>query len=289
MLDLNTLYFPSRPLRGKLNPSLIELKYLTYLDVSFNDINLIEIPEFIASLSNLSLLDLRSANFGRNIPFQLGNLSNLRYLDLSWNHFNKLENIEWLPQLSSLKYLNMTTINLSKVNNWLHVVNKLPYLTSLSLYSCDLPSIFSVPHVNSSTSLDTLDFSYNNLTSSSLVLEWLFKSNISVVELYLFENQLQGLISDAISKINSLSHLYLDSNEFEGEIPNAFGGMCNLKTLSLSGNHLSGQLDFNHNWSGCVKHSLETLYLDQNQVMESIPDLTTFPSLRKDYPFFKIV
>ena len=127
MLNLNaSLYFPSTPLRGKLNPSLIELKYLSYLDVSNNDFNQSQILEFIVFLSNLRHLNLFNANFGRNIHFQLGNLSNLQYLDLSWNHFNKPESIEWLPQLSSLEYLGISNINLSKVNNWLHVVNKLP-------------------------------------------------------------------------------------------------------------------------------------------------------------------
>ena len=69
MLNLNALSPCSRPLRGKLNASLIKLKYLTYLDLRFNDSNQSQIPEFIASLSNLRHLDLRSANFGRNIPF----------------------------------------------------------------------------------------------------------------------------------------------------------------------------------------------------------------------------
>ena len=248
MLNLNALSFPSRLMRGKLNPSLIELKYLTYLDMSNNDFNQSQIPEFIASLPNLIHLDFSDANFGRNIPFQLGNLSNLQHVDLGWNYFNKPENIEWLPQLSSLEFLGMSSVNLSKVNNWLHVVNKLPYLTSLYLYSCNLPNIFSVPLVNSSISLDILSLSYNNLTSSSSVLEWLFNSNTSVVDLDLSNNQFQGSIPDDFTRINSLAHLYLDSNEFEGEIPKAFGGMCNLKTLSLSGNHFSGQLlDFIHN------------------------------------------
>ena len=183
MLNLNASFLPWQ---GKLNPSLIELKYL---DVSHNDFNYGKIPEFIGSLSNLIHLYLYDANFGRNIPFQLGNLSNLQYLDLSFNHFNKPENIEWLPQLSSLKYLDMSEVNLSNVNNWLHVVNKLPYLTSLFLYSYNLSNIFFVPLVNSSTSLDVLNLSSNNLTSSFLVLEWLFNFNTSVVKLVLSHNQ----------------------------------------------------------------------------------------------------
>ena len=285
MLNLNALSFPSPPLQGKLNPSLIELKYLTYSDMRFNDFNQSQILKFIASLSNLRHLGLFNANFGRNIPFQLGNLSNLQYLDLIWNHFNKPENIEWLPQLSFLKYLGMSTVNLSKVNNWLHVVNKLPYLTSLYLYSCNLPNIFFVPLVNSSTSLDVLDLASNDLTSASLVLEWLFNSNTSVLALDLSYNQFQGLILDAFSIINSLAHLYLDSNEFEGRIPKDFGGMCNLKMLSLSWNYLSRQLlDFILNLTKYANHSLEDLYLHHNQIMGSLLDLTTFPSLRQLLP-----
>ena len=118
----------------------------------------------------------------------------------------------------------MSNVNLSNVNNWLYVVNKLPYLTSLFLDSCNLSNIFSITLVNSSTSLDVLYLSYNNLTSSSSVLEWLFNSNTSVVELYLNNNQFQGSIPDDFTRINSLAQLYLDSNKFEGEIRKAFGG-----------------------------------------------------------------
>ena len=281
IIQLNLNISDVEPLRGKLSPFLSELQYLNFLNVSYNDFNHTQIPKSIGSLSNLRHLDLYNANFGRNIPFQLGNLSNLQYLDLGENHFNKPENIEWLPQLSSLEYLCMSTINLSKVNNWLNVVNKLSYLTSLYLYSCSLPNIFPIPHVNSSTSLDILDLSVNNLTLPSSVIEWLSNSNTSVVELYLHDNQFQGLIPNAFSKINSLEVLSLHDNEFEGGIPKSFSGMCNLKTLSLSSNNLSEHLlGIVHNLTGCANHSIEKLYLDDNHIMGSFPDLTTFPSLR---------
>ncbi|KAK7846300.1 receptor-like protein eix2 [Quercus suber] len=279
--QLNLSISDVEPLRGKLSPFLSELQYLTFLDVSYNDFNHTQIPKSIASLSNLRHLDFSRANFGRNIPFQLGNLSSLQYLDLAWNNFNEPENLEWLRPLSSLSFLGMSFVNLSKVNNWLHVVNQLPYLTVLNLRACSLPNIFPIPHVNSSTSLDILDLSVNNLTLSSSVIEWLFNSNTSVVELYLYDNQFQGLIPNAFSRIYSLEVLSLHDNEFEGGIPKSFSGICNLKTLSLSSNNLSEQLlGIVHNLTGCANHSIEELYLDNNHIMGSFPHLTTFPSLR---------
>uniref|UniRef100_A0A2N9G321 Uncharacterized protein n=1 Tax=Fagus sylvatica TaxID=28930 RepID=A0A2N9G321_FAGSY len=281
LLDLSVNYFLRKPLRGKLSPSLIDLQYLNYLDVSNNDFNQSQIPEFIGSLSKLKYLDLSYSHFGRNIPFQLGNLSSLQYLDLSRNDFNEPNNLEWLPQLSSLKFLHMSRVNLSKFNDWLQVVNKLHNLKSLKLENCNLPNIFPIPIINSSTSLDVLDLSDNSLTSSSSVLEWLFNSNTSVVELFLSSNKFQGLIPDGFSIINSLAHLDLCDNEFEGGIPKTFGDMCNLKTLSLSSNNLSGQLlGYIHNLTGCANHSIETLALSENQITGSLPDLTMFPSLR---------
>ena len=77
LLNLYVSYFTRKPFRGKLSPSLIDLKYLNYLDLSHNDFNQSQIPKFIGFLSNLRYLYLSQSNFGRNIPFQLGNLSNL--------------------------------------------------------------------------------------------------------------------------------------------------------------------------------------------------------------------
>ena len=77
LLNLYVSYFTRKPFRGKLSPSLIDLKYLNYLDVSNNDFNQSQIPEFIGSLSKLKYLNLSFSNFGRNIPVKLGNLWNL--------------------------------------------------------------------------------------------------------------------------------------------------------------------------------------------------------------------
>ena len=125
-----------------------------------------------------------------------------------------------------------------------------------------MPNIFFIPLVNSFTSLDALGLASTDLTSASSVLEWLFNYNTSIVELYLFGNQFQGMIPNAFSKIKSLVHLYLNDNEFEGGIPKSFGSMCNLKTLSLIRANLNGKfLGIIHNLIRCAQHSIEILYL----------------------------
>ncbi|KAK2991192.1 hypothetical protein RJ640_002306 [Escallonia rubra] len=64
-------------LGGKINPSLLNLEQLSYLDLSHNDFGGIQIPSFISSLKTLRHLNLSHAGFGRLIPPGLGNLSDL--------------------------------------------------------------------------------------------------------------------------------------------------------------------------------------------------------------------
>ncbi|MBA0754452.1 hypothetical protein Gogos_021311 [Gossypium gossypioides] len=88
-----------------LNPSLLNLKYLSYPDMSGNNFQGIPIPEFIGSLKNLRYLDLCEASFNGEVPHSLRNLSYLEYLD---------------------------------ANNWFEAVNMLLSLRTLYLSSCEL-------------------------------------------------------------------------------------------------------------------------------------------------------
>lgn len=46
------------PLSGELNPSLLDLKMLNYLDLSHNDFTNVQIPSFLGSLGRLKYLNL---------------------------------------------------------------------------------------------------------------------------------------------------------------------------------------------------------------------------------------
>ncbi|WJZ89414.1 hypothetical protein VitviT2T_008635 [Vitis vinifera] len=125
-------------LGGEINPSLLNLKYLNYLDLSMNNFEGMEIPKFIRSLGKLRYLNLSGASFDGIIPKNIANLSNLRYLDLNTYFIETNKNsLEWLSGLSSLKYLNLGGIDLSKAAAyWLQTVNTLHSLLELHMPNC---------------------------------------------------------------------------------------------------------------------------------------------------------
>ena len=103
---------------GKINPSLLDLKHLSYLDLAWNNFG-VEIPRFIGSMENLRYLSLSGVGFMGMIHHQLGNLSNLQYLDLGSNRSTlQIENFSWLSSLSLLKYLDLSNVLLNKSSDW---------------------------------------------------------------------------------------------------------------------------------------------------------------------------
>ena len=70
-------------LGGEISDSLLDLKHLNYLDISFNHFQGISVPDFLGSFERLRYLNLSNAVFGGVIPPHLGNLSRLNYLDLN--------------------------------------------------------------------------------------------------------------------------------------------------------------------------------------------------------------
>ncbi|XVF37737.1 hypothetical protein REPUB_Repub20aG0035600 [Reevesia pubescens] len=249
-------------LKGKINPSLSNLKYLRHLDLSNNA-------------------------FEGPLPYQLGNLSNLEYLNLRRNFRLHVENLQWLSGLSLLKHLDLSSVNLSRASNWLQLVNmELPSLEELHLSECQLlPAGLPLPNVNMS-SLAILDLSFNSFTNQ-MDLRYLSKLN-SLVFLNLENNDfhgpvpdvlrfssnlLQGNISSAIGNMTSLNELELSWNELEGKLPRTVGKLCNLRSISLSGTRLFQ--DISHILkilSGFSSHGIESLKLANCQLFGQLTD-----------------
>ncbi|GKV30367.1 hypothetical protein SLEP1_g39183 [Rubroshorea leprosula] len=269
-------------LTGNLSPSLFELQHLTYLNLTRNDFNLSHIPESISSLNKLQHLHLQLSNLSGSLPNQLANLTSLQSLDLSHNEFT-IKNFEWLSSLSYLQYLDLSGIDLSKVSNYMaEAINKLPHLTILYLYACNLPYVLpqSIPMINTSTSLAILDLSFNNLSASTF--QWLSKFHRSLVRLDMSYNSIQGLIPENLGHMTYLEILDLSGNQFGG-IPKSSGNLCKLRYLDLYHNNLVEMLpELISNLSGCLQLSLEELILGENKIKGPLPDMIkNFLSLRQ--------
>ncbi|KAF3961764.1 hypothetical protein CMV_013647 [Castanea mollissima] len=242
----------------EVSPSLLDLPYLSYLDLSLNDFQHIPIPELIGSLQYIKYLNLSNANSRGTIPSSLGNLSHLESLDLSGNGFSlRAENLSWVYGLSSLKVLDLGGVDLSNAEDWLDAVNMLPSLVKLRLFYCKLPKLPQNLHHVNFTSLEFLDLSFNNF--SSTIPNWLFDIGHSLVYLNLSRCPLQGVIPDAFGNLASLISLRMASkfsqlavldvamNCMEGSIKEAhLLKFSSLRVLDLSSNSLA--LEVSSSW-----------------------------------------
>ncbi|KAG9441256.1 hypothetical protein H6P81_017110 [Aristolochia fimbriata] len=238
-------------LSGSIDPALVELKHLKYLDLSVNAFYGVKIPEFLGSLKKLKHLNISYAGFGGRIPPHIGNLSRLEFLDVS-SYPNSLD---WLVNLPLLKHLEMNFINLSMIGSrWFPVMNSISSLHVLSLRGSFL---YSVP--------PTLSFA--NLTKLCSV-------NFS-------NNQFLSEIPNWFANTTSLVSLDLDDNKFYGDMSSNFGALPHLEELRLGYNYgLTAQLSklFENPW-----RNIRLMYLSEirlyGQIPESIGNLSSLQHL----------
>ncbi|XP_068311719.1 receptor-like protein EIX2 [Pyrus communis] len=249
-----------RGLGGKVNPSLLNLKHLNHLDLSFNNFEGLQIPSFLGSLKRLRYLDLSNAAFNGTIPHQLGNLSSLHYLDLSSNSDLMVENLEWLSGLSLLKHLDMSDVDLTNASRWLQV-NTLPYLlVELHFSDCKLHHMPS--GIVNLTNLKVLDLANNDVNST--IPTWLYSSG-NLESLYLSFNAFHGEISSSLGNLTNLVHLQLRGNELEGEIPNSLGNLCRLTSVGLGMNNFRGRVSkILESLSRCSSDQIDQLGFSKN-------------------------
>ncbi|KAM7489860.1 hypothetical protein LguiB_027344 [Lonicera macranthoides] len=236
---------------------LSDLRLLRHLDLSFIDLQKVDLLQSIDRLSFLSSLQLHACNLPGIISpsLHLTNLSSipLSIIDLGYNHFTNSSSYNWLFNFSS------SLVDVDMSGNPLggsipDAFGNMMSLESLRLSSCAFEGEIPKSFKNLSR-IRSLDLSYNNLTGQlPKLFQTLFASNNSLEILDLTENKVSGSLSDFTS-FSSLRQLLVGSNKLNGSFPKRFGQSSSLEELDLSANELNG----------------------------SLPDLTSFPLLRYLY------
>ncbi|CAN1813679.1 Receptor-like protein EIX2 [Linum perenne] len=228
---------------GKLSPSLLELKYLSYLDLSNNNFQGIPVPSFLGSMSGLSSLYLDGAGFGGVIPHQLGNLSHLQQLGLqAGDYVMYSDSLQWILGLHSLEYLDLSNVDLSNATDWLNMVNILPTLSELYLSKCQIRYIPPVANVNLSL-LSALDLYHNDFPRSSLFSWASHLHSLTYLDLglnHFANNSISGSLPVLFGEMTSLNHVDISRNKIIGMIPESFGMLAELTFADISQNSMKG-------------------------------------------------
>ncbi|XP_022743922.1 probable LRR receptor-like serine/threonine-protein kinase IRK [Durio zibethinus] len=225
-------------LGGKLNPSLLDLKYLSYLDLSDNGFRETPIPTWFWNLSsNLSYLNISRNQFQGNIPDLLAMIHPPVVIDLSSNNFSGP-----LPRLSS----NVTAVDLS--NN------------SMS----GSTSHFLCYKVNEPMKLEVLNLG-NNLLSGEIPDCW--KMFPRLVAIKLCDNNFSGRIPSSMGTLTSLQSLHIRNNSLVGEVP-SLKNCGELLTVDFGANQLSGDIP---PWMGERLSKLIIFSLHTNKFNGTIP------------------
>ncbi|KAF8022341.1 hypothetical protein BT93_F0004 [Corymbia citriodora subsp. variegata] len=265
-------------LGGNIVPSLTELKYLKYLDLSVNNFSAQKIPTFLASLQKLEYLNLSYAGFNGDIPRQLNNLSKLQYLDLSndfiLGHLYS-NDLDWLSKFSSLRYLHMSGVGLSKAKDW--PISPLRFLTIKSNNLSYIP-----PWTYNLSKLEHIDLSDNFHIKGPFPIA-IIENNQRLAFFDVSLDSLQGEFPKNMSSLCKLQVVRLSNNYFNGKISVISNGphgcvWSKWKIFDVSGNNFSGDLP---NQFGDFKE-VEFLDLSLNSISGSIPtNLGELSSLRE--------
>ncbi|PRQ57898.1 putative leucine-rich repeat-containing, plant-type, leucine-rich repeat domain, L [Rosa chinensis] len=277
--------------------------YLYSLDLSDNQING-KIPIWIWSLSDLSYLNL-SCNSLDSLEVPSNNLGNLRYLDLHSNQFHG--QIPIFPTPFSAYYLDFSRNYFSSIISST-IGDMFLEAGFLSLSSNNLSGIIPESLCNSE-SLEVLDLSNNSLSGTipqclatmktlavlnvrrnNLTYVNEFSQNCSLKTLDISGNQIQGQFLKSLVNCTQLEVLNLGNNLITEPFPCFLRNTSTLRILVLRSNKFYGHI-------GCHKTDgtwpvLQIIDLAHNNFSGEVPGttLTTWQAMRtsKDNTPWKI-
>ncbi|KAG6645219.1 hypothetical protein CIPAW_08G107500 [Carya illinoinensis] len=282
-------------LSGPFDPSLVNLKSLSVIDMRHNNLSA-PIPKFFADFRNLTTLNFFDSSLNGQFPERIFQIPTLQMVDLSYN--DQLEG--FLPEFPSNGSLQTLILLQTKFSGSLpYSIGNLKLLSTVGLSYCnfngEIPKSMtnlteliyldfasnkfrgSIPSLSMSKNLKRIDLSYNDLTgqiSSTRLVDDL----LNLRSLDLSYNSLEGSIPVSLFSHPSLQYLLLRNNRFSG-LPDEFSTAPShvLSELDLSHNNLEGKIpmfvfklpslstldlssnNFNGSWQFCAVQKLKHL------------------------------
>ncbi|KAK6270375.1 hypothetical protein POUND7_007480 [Theobroma cacao] len=239
---LELLYLGHTNLSGALPNSIGNLVSLRHLDLSFMNLSG-ALLNSIGNLVSLEYLDLSFTNLSGAWRNPIGNLLSLKYLSLSGaplcpSSLNLIRNLVSLEELH-LKACNISRIMLRSLGNYFsgQIPSSLTNLSQLKLLDISHNQLEgSIPNeVTAFPNLIHLDLSFNFLNGT--LPSWLYTTS-SLKSINLQHNQLSGYIKQF--QHISLEEIFLQNNKLQGLDPSSMSQLVNLTSLDLSSNNLSG-------------------------------------------------
>ncbi|MEM8720468.1 MAG: COR domain-containing protein [Cyanobacteria bacterium P01_G01_bin.39] len=234
----------------------------TELDLS--GMELTEIPEAIANLTQLQRLDL-SFNQIREIPEAITNLSQLQILNLSLNHITEIP-----EEIANLTQLQRLDLDHNQIQEIPEVIDN---LSQLQLFSLSGNQIQEIPKaITNLTQLQQLNLSGNRIKEIPKAI-----TNLTQLQqLNLYNNQITE-ISDAIANLDQLQQLNISSNKII-KIPEAIANLTQLLELNLAWNKLT-------ELPNCIEslHKLQSLSISENEFTSFPKILTKLKELEELY------
>ncbi|KAF5201845.1 Leucine-rich repeat receptor-like protein kinase pxl1 [Thalictrum thalictroides] len=289
--NLEILHLFSNNFTGKIPRGIAFLPRLRVLQLWSNQLSG-EIPRNLGIHNNLTALDLSSNNLTGRIPEGLCSSGQLFKLILFSNFLQgqipasllnyctslqriRIQNNQLSGELSSqfiklplVYYLDISGNRMSGRID--HGKWNMPLLQMLNLAGNSFTG--RLPEFISSSKLDSLDLSENNLSGN---IPASFGNLSELMQLNLQVNQLSGSIPEELSSCKKLVNLDLSGNQLTGQIPVGFSEMPVLSQLDLSVNHLSGQIPLS---LGQIE-SLVEVNVSHNNFHGSLPSTVAFLSI----------
>lgn len=232
---VTALQLPGLAIHGRISPAVANLSQLTVLDLSSNDFGG-TLPSEMGFLKNLRVMNVSRNFLHGNMPVNISRCRKLQLLYVSDNMFTGSIPVE-LGLLSELRSLRLNNNNFTgKLSASLGNLSKLEYFY---LHENDLQG--GVPaELGGLTSLILLSFRQDNFTGS--IPASIFNiSTLQIVDLSI--NGFSGkLPEDLGSRLPSLVNLFLDSNRISGEIPVSLSNASKLNIFFLTENDLQGNI-----------------------------------------------